>query len=93
MECCEETIQFADDITCSAIEENIEEVKTVTYCKEKALEFNVQKTRLIIFRRIGTTIPKKLNIEVPNNVLHPLDEVKILKVTLDRAVERGEGGT
>ena len=87
------TVQFADDVTKSEADrdpqqvihrltESFKEVKS--FCEEKELTINANKTQLILFKTPQKSIPEDLQIVLDGATIAPSPHVKLLGVTLDR---------
>lgn len=84
--------QFADDTTEANTASTIEELvpmleknlkETLDYCSENALQLNLQKTQLIIFKQPSKKLPEDFTISLDNVVIKPSTSTKILGFTLD----------
>ena len=85
--------QFADDLTNSAADMNIDNLrtklesiyeKTKVFCQTRDLQINLTKTQLIVFKSARKRIPDNFTILLDGVSLQPVNEVKLLGVTLDR---------
>ena len=86
------TVQFADDVTQSEadrdarqvlirLEESFREVKS--FCEQRELVINTNKTQLIIFKTPQRKLPEDLNIVLDGITIEPSPHVKLLGITLD----------
>ena len=94
-----ECIQFADDVTESAADSNIEVVaqtltasftKTKEFCDAKELIVNSSKTQLVIFKASNKKIPEDFNLLIDANVIKPSNSAKLLGFTIDRHFTGGD---
>src|SRR6188768_128704 len=85
--------QFADDLTNSTSDMNIENLsskletmykKTKAFCISHELQINLNKNQLIVFKAARKRMTENFSILLEEVTLQPVDEVKLLGVTLDK---------
>jgi retron-type reverse transcriptase len=93
------TVQFADDITNSVADADDHLVVrkltesfqfTKSFCEQKELIINTEKTQFIIFKSPTRRLSKDLEIVLDNCSITPAESVKLLGVVLDRHLTFGE---
>ena len=86
------TVQFADDVTHSAADKDIDVVKTKLeqsfkltkdYCTSKGLTVNAAKTQFIVMKSAAKKLPPDVSIVVDGIVIQTVQAVKLLGVTID----------
>lgn len=94
----ENTIQYADDATHSAVGKSIVEIgqrlsdrfmKTRDFCIDHSLTLNTNKTNFIVFKQPSKRLPDDFQLCLDGVTLAPLKEVKLLGVVLDRHLTFG----
>ena len=90
---CSCTTQFADDVTNSVSDSDIDVVvtkltanfdATKKFCDSKGLIINPSKTQMVIFKPARKKLQENLDITLDGCVIKPIDSMKILGVTLDQ---------
>jgi len=93
LHCSSAVTQFADDITSSNSSRSLPELgEKLTkdfndikkFCEDRELSVNASKTQLIVFKTPSREIPKEYTVKIDNNVVVPVNAVKLLGVTIDR---------
>jgi len=88
-----DTIQFADDVTHSAADRDVNVVVnklqqtyviTKEFCLEKKLKINAEKTQLILFKTPTRKVPNELTICIDGHNITPSSSVKLLGFLLDQ---------
>lgn len=91
--CDSEVIQFADDITASEADKDINIVTkklTTTYaniksfCNGHGLKVNADKTQLIIFKTASKKLPSGTELLLDEHSIKPVSTVKLLGFNLDQ---------
>ena len=94
-----ECVAFADDLTESAADANLENVaqkltssfeKTKEFCDAHDLKVNANKTQLVIFKAANRKIPDDFEIILDSNVIKPSNSAKLLGFTIDRHLTGAE---
>ena len=94
-----ECVAFADDLTESAADANLEIVaqkltssfgKTKEFCDAHDLKVNANKTQLVIFKAANRKIPDDFEIILDSNVIKPSNSAKLLGFTIDRHLTGAE---
>ena len=94
-----ECVQYADDITESAADKDIEVVaekltssfnSVKQFCASKQLVVNTSKTQLIILKTPTRKIPQDFKLVLDNCEIEPMKSVKLLGVTIDRHLTMGD---
>lgn len=97
--CTADTVQFADDITNSAADKELDVVAqklTVSFeqvrdfCKDHELTINTGKTQLLIMKSASRKLPTDFQLNLDGTIIKPLNAVKILGVTIDQHLTLGE---
>ena len=91
--CTTETVQFADDVTSSKADKNLDVVVSElkdsydsiqNFCNQKGLSVNAAKTQLIIFKQPTRRIPADCSIMLGDCTVKLETSVKLLGVHLDQ---------
>jgi hypothetical protein len=53
------------------------------FCDKKELTINTKKTQLIVFKPVRKTLPDDISLSLDGNIISPVEQVKLLGVTLD----------
>jgi endonuclease/exonuclease/phosphatase family metal-dependent hydrolase len=94
-----EVIQFADDVTGSVADKNIDNVLTglsdtyneiKKYCNERELKVNANKTQLIVFKTASKKVVPTVELMLDGHIIKPLPTVKLLGFNLDHHFQWGE---
>src|SRR6266516_1458908 len=96
--CESDVFQFADDLTNSASDDNVEGLSTKlqsiytnvkAFCEARMLHINLSKTQLIVFKSARRKLPENFGITFDNVFISPSSTVKLLGVTLDQHLTMG----
>lgn len=97
--CTADTVQFADDITNSAADKDLDVVaqKLTTsfeqvrdFCRDHKLTINTEKTQLMIMKSASRKLPTDFQLSLDGTIIKPVSSVKILGVTIDQHLTLGE---
>ena len=90
--CDGDVYQFADDLTNSASDSNLEALsvklqasyaKAKSFCDNKNLHINLSKTQLVIFKTARKQMPTDFSIKFDDNTITPSSTVQLLGVAID----------
>src|SRR6267154_567965 len=97
--CDSSVIQFADDVTASEADKDVNAVlhrlattydSIKTFCNDRDLTLNANKTQLIVFKTPAKKISGDLEIMVDGNSIKPVSSVKLLGFNLDQHLTWGD---
>lgn len=93
-----DVFQFADDLTNSAADEDLNVLSTKLqndyqglrdFCQDRNLHINLNKTQLIIFKPARKKLPDNFGIPLDDVIIQPSPAAVLLGVTLDQHLTMG----
>jgi len=93
-----DVFQFADDLTNSVADTNFEGLttklqstysKVKSFCEERMLKINLDKTQLIVFKPASKKFPPNFQLTLDNSSILPSPTVTLLGMTIDQHLTMG----